>query len=279
MAADTHTSTAGDWWEQSACRDADPEMFDYDPGIDPPTKADAAKQVCTTCPVTAQCLSFALQTTSRRDDVTGVYGGLTPAERRHHRAREEPKYRQRRHDPEFAAASFATAQELGIKGAARHHGVDRKTLRRTWDEHGLGRPDPKPVTPKVDRETAVRAFGVARQSSIHYAARKFGLSRAALRDAWYRFELGHPHAGIPIAELRDRWTNTQDHPWRRQERLRLVEAAARRRDREAIARIPLGESVSGRASSPPSALRATASGVRQTRRSRSDREQEEERTR
>jgi hypothetical protein len=35
--------TAADWWQQAACRDADPDLFAYDPTTDPPATAEAAK--------------------------------------------------------------------------------------------------------------------------------------------------------------------------------------------------------------------------------------------
>ena len=83
--------TAGDWWQQAACRDADPDLFAYDPTADPPATAETAKAVCASCPVTADCLGFALGTMRASQDLTGIYGGLTPDERATRRPPERPR--------------------------------------------------------------------------------------------------------------------------------------------------------------------------------------------
>jgi WhiB family transcriptional regulator, redox-sensing transcriptional regulator len=265
--------TDGDWWQQAACRDADPDLFAYDPTTDPPATAEAAKAVCVGCPVTGDCLSFALETMRASQDLTGIYGGLTPAERATRRPPERPRP-WRRHDPEFAARSFAKATELGTTAAARFYRVDPKTLRAAWDQHGLGRPQPRPpATPpaaaKLDHETAQRAFALARQHSIAEAARRFGVSRRGLRAAWDRYQLGHPHQGIPAAELRARWN--RDHWWRRDERVRRLQAAAERRHRHHLGQLPPGRPV------PPEAGRVPELDWRRPRESRPDRDQERER--
>ena len=74
------TTDTLDWYEQAACRDLDPDRFDYDPEADPPAKAEAAKGVCAGCAVRDACLDFALERPAA-EDTTGIYGGLTPAER------------------------------------------------------------------------------------------------------------------------------------------------------------------------------------------------------
>ena len=135
------STDALDWYEQAACRDLDPDRFDYDPEVDPPAKAEAAKGVCASCAVRDACLEFALER-SAAEDTTGIYGGLTPAERATRRPPERPQWRWRRHDPEFAARSFAKATELGTNAAARFYRVHPKTLRAAWDQHGLGDPNP-----------------------------------------------------------------------------------------------------------------------------------------
>jgi WhiB family transcriptional regulator, redox-sensing transcriptional regulator len=193
--------TEHNWWHQATCRDADPDLFAYDPSSDPAATADAAKAVCAGCPVTGDCLDFAFHTMRASQDLTGIYGGLTPDERATRRPPERPRP-WRRHDPDFAARSFAKASELGTNAAAGFYQVDPKTLRAAWDHHGLGRPQPRPpATPpaaaKLDRETAQQAFALARQHSIAEAARRFGMSRRGLRLAWDRYQLGHPHQGIP----------------------------------------------------------------------------------
>jgi WhiB family redox-sensing transcriptional regulator len=62
-----------DFFEDAACRGVDTDVFF-------PTSeanAEAAKEICATCPVREQCLEYALDT--RPPD--GVWGGLTPIER------------------------------------------------------------------------------------------------------------------------------------------------------------------------------------------------------
>jgi WhiB family transcriptional regulator, redox-sensing transcriptional regulator len=266
--------TEHDWWQQAACRDADPDLFAYDPSSDPAATADAAKAVCAGCPVSGDCLGFALGTMRASQDLTGIYGGLTPAERAERRLPEPPQGRWRRHDPEFAARSFAKASELGTNAAARFYRVHPKTLRAAWDQHGLGRPQPRPpatppATTKLDRDKARQAFALARQHSIAEAARRFGVSRRGLRVAWDRYQLGHPHQGIPPAELRARWN--RDHWWRRDERVRRLQAAAERRQRQQLGQLPPGQPPR------PEAGRVPEPGGRRPRESRPDHHQERER--
>jgi WhiB family redox-sensing transcriptional regulator len=266
--------TDGDWWQQAACRDADPDLFGYDPTSDPPATAEAAKAVCAGCPVTGDCLGFALGTMRASQDLTGIYGGLTPAERATRRPPKPPHWRWRRHDPEFAARSFTKATELGTNAAARFYQVHPKTLRAAWDQHGLGRPQPRPpATPpaavKLDRQSARQAFAVARQSSIAEAARRFGVTRTGLRVAWDRYQLGHPHQGIPLAELRARWN--RNHWWRRDERVRRLQAAAERRQRQQLGQLRPGQPL------PPQAGRVPTPAGRRPRELRPDRNQERER--
>jgi len=266
--------TAGDWWQLAACRDADPDVFTYDPTTDPPATADAAKAVCAGCPVTGDCLDFALGTMRAGQDLTGIYGGLTPAERATRRPPERARP-WRRHDPEFAARSFAKATELGARAAARFYQVDPKTLGAAWDQHGLGRPQPHPpatppaVAAKLDRDKAQQAFALARQSSIAEAARRFGVSRRGLRLAWDRYQLGHPYQGMALAELRARWN--RQHWWRRDERVRRLQAAAERRQRQQLGQLRPGQPLG------PEANRVPAPGARRPRELRPDHDQERER--
>jgi WhiB family transcriptional regulator, redox-sensing transcriptional regulator len=266
------TVSAADWWQQAACRDADPDLFAYDPASDPPETALAAKQVCAGCPVTDDCLAFAFQTMRASQDLTGIYGGLTPAERTERRPPEQP-HPWRRRDPEFAARSFAKAGELGVRGAARFYQVDPKTLRAAWDRHGLGRPQRRPQpepAAKLDRQAAQQAFAFARAHSIAAAARRFGVTRRGLRAAWDRHGLGHPHQGIPLGELRARWN--RDHWWRRDERVRRLQAAAQARQRQQLGQLP-----PGRPPIPPDAGRAPQPSGRRPRDARAGRDQERER--
>lgn len=69
-----------DWQLEGACRQADPDLFFHPEGERGPRKAArdaAAKAVCATCPVLAQCREHAL----RVREPYGVWGGLTEDER------------------------------------------------------------------------------------------------------------------------------------------------------------------------------------------------------
>ena len=68
-----------DWRHRAACRDEDPELF-FPVGNSGPAllQIAEAKAVCTRCPVTSSCLSWALE--SGQD--AGVWGGMSEDERR-----------------------------------------------------------------------------------------------------------------------------------------------------------------------------------------------------
>jgi WhiB family transcriptional regulator, redox-sensing transcriptional regulator len=72
-----------DWWQDAACRTADPDIF-FPVSAHGPGQEDIAraKAVCTRCPVCKQCLEFALAT----HQVHGVWGGTTEEERLQMRA-------------------------------------------------------------------------------------------------------------------------------------------------------------------------------------------------
>jgi WhiB family redox-sensing transcriptional regulator len=69
------------WTERAACRDAgvDPELFfplsDTGPAL---RQVAAAKAVCARCPVTTECLTWAL----RAGEAAGIWGGTMAEERR-----------------------------------------------------------------------------------------------------------------------------------------------------------------------------------------------------
>ena len=71
--------TEPNWREQAACRHAAPELF-FPAGTTGPAFAEieAAKKVCAVCPVSSQCLEFALLTRQE----FGIWGGTTEDERR-----------------------------------------------------------------------------------------------------------------------------------------------------------------------------------------------------
>jgi WhiB family redox-sensing transcriptional regulator len=62
------------WQFSAACDTQDTEIFFSELR----SKVTKAKAICATCPVRSQCLSFAIA----EDIDTGIFGGLTPAERK-----------------------------------------------------------------------------------------------------------------------------------------------------------------------------------------------------
>ena len=62
------------WQEQAVCAQSDPEIFFPEKG----GATSAAKALCHSCPVKAECLDFAL----KNDERFGVWGGLSERERR-----------------------------------------------------------------------------------------------------------------------------------------------------------------------------------------------------
>ena len=62
------------WFDRAACLQADPEAFYPEKG----GSSRAAKRVCHTCPVQAECLSYALA----NDERFGIWGGMSERERR-----------------------------------------------------------------------------------------------------------------------------------------------------------------------------------------------------
>lgn len=71
---------APDWRDDAACRNTPTGAF-FPEGHRHLSKEELeaeAQEVCATCPVTGECLTYALETRSR----CGVFGGLTAAQRR-----------------------------------------------------------------------------------------------------------------------------------------------------------------------------------------------------
>lgn len=67
---------ASRWYRRAACKDADLAVFF--PRWDSLKDYAPARKICYTCPVTRQCLQYALATET--DD--GMWGGMSPRERR-----------------------------------------------------------------------------------------------------------------------------------------------------------------------------------------------------
>jgi WhiB family transcriptional regulator, redox-sensing transcriptional regulator len=203
------------WYEQAACRDLDPDRFDYDPETDPPGKAEAAKGVCAGCSVRDACLDFALERPAA-EDTTGIYGGLTPAERLARRAA-APSSRRLVADPRFAAVSLELARQVGVDRAAEQLGVRGRTLQRAWRRHGhpplppvapprpfrarefgaqarrqLGWSTPARLFPSRDPSFATDAFELAGRVGVARAAALLGVAESTLYRAWDRHQLGRP---------------------------------------------------------------------------------------
>ena len=68
------TDTESGWETDGLCRQVDPDLWFPDIG----ERDTDAKHICADCPVTEKCLDWALAT----DERFGVWGGLSPAERR-----------------------------------------------------------------------------------------------------------------------------------------------------------------------------------------------------
>jgi WhiB family redox-sensing transcriptional regulator len=62
------------WYEQAACLDKDADAFFPEKG----GSTRAAKRICATCTVAAECLDYALD----NDERFGIWGGLSERERR-----------------------------------------------------------------------------------------------------------------------------------------------------------------------------------------------------
>jgi WhiB family redox-sensing transcriptional regulator len=68
-----------DWKHRALCRDADADLF-FPVGTTGPAaeQIEQAKAVCDRCPVTADCLTWALDT----GQDSGIFGGMSEDERR-----------------------------------------------------------------------------------------------------------------------------------------------------------------------------------------------------
>jgi WhiB family redox-sensing transcriptional regulator len=68
------------WREDAACLDADMDIF-FPSRNNAEDRWDRAKALCKNCKVKKQCLSLVMHL-EEHDDRWGVFGGLTPMERR-----------------------------------------------------------------------------------------------------------------------------------------------------------------------------------------------------
>lgn len=79
-----------DWRHHALCRDEDPELF-FPVGTTGPAarQVDRAKAICARCPVTQECLTWALE----NGQDAGIWGGLSEDERRALRRRQRARAR------------------------------------------------------------------------------------------------------------------------------------------------------------------------------------------
>lgn len=68
------------WVEQAACRDLHVSIF-FPPDAREPDAWNVARSICAMCPVRKKCLSLVINLQST-DDKWGMFGGLTPYERK-----------------------------------------------------------------------------------------------------------------------------------------------------------------------------------------------------
>lgn len=75
----THEWDDKEWRDRASCRDSNPDLF-FPIGATGMAieQIDAAREVCQECPVTDECLEFALGTNQE----AGVWGATTEEERR-----------------------------------------------------------------------------------------------------------------------------------------------------------------------------------------------------
>jgi WhiB family redox-sensing transcriptional regulator len=73
------------WTEHALCRQIGGEPFFVDDG----KSVAPARRICARCPVTDDCLNYALTAMTSATDLGGVYGGTTYTQRRELRAKRQ----------------------------------------------------------------------------------------------------------------------------------------------------------------------------------------------
>lgn len=68
-----------DWMDSASCAQADPELFFPIRGQNDVVRI--AKRICASCPVSQQCVEYAMEARAGNDWVTGVWGGTSFKER------------------------------------------------------------------------------------------------------------------------------------------------------------------------------------------------------
>jgi WhiB family redox-sensing transcriptional regulator len=107
--------TRDDWRTQAACTEVDPEI------MHPIWRSEdiaAAKRVCAGCEVRVECLQHALE----RGEDDGVWGGLTPSERRKHSSDQSDESERMRRSGDCPECGRVISL---AHGALRHHNVSK----------------------------------------------------------------------------------------------------------------------------------------------------------
>ena len=189
----------GDWRQQAACRQADPELFF-------PTERSGgythqvthAREICATCQVRQPCLDTALHGPQAHNDQHGIFAGTTAKQRIGLRGRPSMALGTRfLQDRAAAEEALALANQISIDRAAQQLGVSKQALRRAFDEHGLGQPTVFQGGPQRsrfyhDQQAARAAWQRAAEVGINQTRKELGVSDRALRNAWQHHGLGLP---------------------------------------------------------------------------------------
>ena len=69
---------SGEWMASAACAGTDPELF-HAQGVG--YRYELAKRICAGCPVTVECLRYAMRLETNHRWRFGVWGGTTPGQR------------------------------------------------------------------------------------------------------------------------------------------------------------------------------------------------------
>jgi hypothetical protein len=120
-------SRPGDWRGQALCAQVDPDIFFPDKGESPA----AAKRVCASCEVRAECLQDALD----RGERFGVWGGLSEHERRVLARQSNPIRHCPDHGVELSGGPILYRCPAGRLG----HGVIAADLKEAEEAAGPGR--------------------------------------------------------------------------------------------------------------------------------------------
>ncbi|NGO45459.1 WhiB family transcriptional regulator [Streptomyces sp. YC419] len=112
-----------EWLRRAACADEDPELF-FPVGTTGPAlhEVEAAKEVCARCPVSYQCLTWALDT----GQTSGVWGGTCEEER----AALLRLVRRQPTSPENLSPESMSAEGMSAEGTSRET-RSRETTRRS----------------------------------------------------------------------------------------------------------------------------------------------------